>query len=482
MSNPGKILFLNPPLSAAQRYGMLSSAGAVEPPLGLAYLAAVTRKLGLTTTILDAQALGLEIETSVTQILDDNPDFLAITVPSAALSAAAALAGMVKKANPLITVIVGGNHLSALAQKTLQENPCFDVGIIGEGERTLEKLLAVLRVKGDLSSVAGVAFRSGNAIVMSPVCTRIDLLDDLPMPAFDLLPDIGRYYRPAAQSLMYLPSISLVTSRGCPGKCLFCDRKTFGHTIRMHGAEYVADMMEKLYRDFGVRGVVFEDDNFMLSQERLEHLARLIIKRKIRVAWSALSRVDTINRDKIRIAKSCGCWKILYGIESGSQKILDFYQKGITLSQIQKAVQLTKNNGLFSKGFIILGNPLESRQTLQETKRLVMGLPLDDISITYFTPYPGSEIWDQVARYGQFDTMNWDSLTCFDPVFIPHGLSKNEICDFQTEIYRAFYSRPSVIFSYVRRLRSLPQITALYKSYRSFNEHLKIHPDAATNN
>ena len=415
------------------------------------------------------------VKESVKHIIEANPDILAITFPSVGLASAVQMAFMIKQEKPLITIIVGGSHFSALPEKTLQENTCFDIGIIGEGERTLERLLFALKFGDDLFSIEGLAFRENNRIVMTAPGTRIEELDELPMPAFDLLPEIARYYRPAAQSIKYLPAVSLVTSRGCPGRCLFCDRKVFGNKIRMHGAEYVADMMEKLHKDFGVRGIHFEDDNFMLSEERLTQLASIIKKRNIRMAWSALSRVDSINERIIKIAKSCGCWQVLFGIESGSQKILDFYKKGITLQQISEAVALARKHAVLTKGFLIIGNPLETLMTLQETKRFVMGLPLDDISVTYFTPYPGSEIWDQVGQYGKFN-LDWEQLTCFDPVFVPRGMSRKEICDFQTEIYKSFYGRPSVVMAYVSRLRSLSQVVELYKGCRALRTHLKRDP------
>ncbi len=470
-----KILFLNPPLSLDHRYGSLSAAGAAEPPLGLAYLAAVTRKNGFNTGILDAQALGLGVEGTFDLIVKEQPDFLAITLSAVSLTGAVRLASMIKEKEPRTIIIVGGNHFSALPEETLRENGCFDIGVVGEGEKSLEKLLLAIVAVRPLSAVEGIAFRSKDKVILTAPVEHVEKLDDLPMPAFDLLPDIARYYRPAAQSIKYLPAVSLVTSRGCPGRCLFCDKKTFGKNIRMHGAEYVVDMMEKLNKDHGVKGIIFEDDNFMLSEERLSELAKEIRRRKVRVAWSALSRVDTITDEKIRIAKSCGCWQILFGIESGSQKILDFYKKGITLAQIRKAVALAKKHRVYTKGFFIVGNPLESRETLLATRNLVMELPLDDISMTYFTPYPGSEIWDQVDRYGTFDKA-WDRLSCFDPVFIPWGMSRDEICDFQMATYREFYAQVRVITSYVRRLRSFSQAVMLLRSFWSFREHLRGEP------
>lgn len=472
MQNKKNIVFLNPPLNLNGRYGILSQAGAVEPPLGLAYLAATIRESKLETKIIDAQALGLGIEETVRIILSESPDFLAVTLPTVALNNAVRLCRKVKQINPSIIVIAGGNHFSALPQETLRENPCFDLGVIGEGEETLKILLDKLLNSGSLHEVPGIAFRCKGEIIVNAPSQRIRNLDQLPMPAFDLLPQLSRYYRPVAQSIKYLPAVSLVTSRGCLGKCTFCDRKTFGNEISSHSAEYIADMLEKLSKDFGIKGIIFEDDNFMLSEDRLACLAKLINKRKIKVSWAAMSRIDTISVEKLKLAKSCGCWQVLYGIESGSQKILNSFHKGITVSEIKKTVVLTKKSGLSVKGFFVIGSFLETRETLEETRKLIMELPFNDVSVTYFTPYPGAEVWGNITDFGSFN-QNWDKLTCFDLVLIPQGLNKEEIISYQSRVYKDFYSRIKIIYSYLMRLRSFSQFRILYRSYLSLKKQVR---------
>ncbi|MFB0563993.1 MAG: ChbG/HpnK family deacetylase [Candidatus Lokiarchaeia archaeon] len=463
-----KILFLNPPLTPAQRYGLLSQAGAVEPPLGLAYLAAVTRNMGYKTTIVDAETLNLNVEDCLKLILNEKPDFLGITITTPLLPNVSKVAFMVKEKMPTVKIIVGGCHFSSLPAETMHENPSFDIGVIGEGERTIEELLKTLSDGGKLSSVRGIVFRDNGQLIITSGRERIKNLDELPMPAFDLLPELKRYYRTTTQSIKYLPTTSLVTSRGCTGHCTFCDKRTFGNEIRAHSAEYVADMMERLSKDFDIRGIIFEEDNFMLSEKRLSNLTRLIKKRKIKLALSVLSRIDTITEKKLRIVKSGGCWQVLYGIESGSQKILDFYKKGITTEQIKEAVYTTKKCGIYVKGLFIWGNPLETKETLQETRALIMNMPLDDISLTFFTPYPGAEIWESIDNYGTC-IKDWDRLTCFDIVFIPDGMTEKEICDSQAETLKEFYKQPRVLWSYLGRLRSFSQIRELYRSWRALS-------------
>lgn len=472
MDGAKKILFVNPPLTTNQRYGLLSQAGALEPPLGLTYLAAVTRKMGIQTAILDAQALKFDLEKSLDFIKKERPGFLAITMTTMLLESASALASSVKASVPGITIIAGGCHLSALAEETMRDNTAFDIGIIGEGEKTIEELVNVLIRGGDLLSVKGIVFRDNAKLMVNPVRERIKDLDQLPMPAFDLLPELKTHYRSATQSIRCLPTISLVTSRGCSGRCTFCDRNVFGNEIRMHSAAYIVEMIELLKKKFHIRGLVFEDDNFFLSRSRLSQMADLLKRRRINMPWAALSRVDTISSEKLDIAKSCGCWQILYGVESGSQEILDSYHKGITLDQIRQAVALTKKHRIYTKGFFIWGNPLETAKTLEETREFIISVPFDDISLTFFTPYPGADVWKNIEDFGKCKK-NFGQLNCFNMVFLPHGISKNELLSSQIDILSRFYSRPRIYYSYLSRIRSFGQIRQLYKSWRALAEYVK---------
>ncbi len=467
-----KTLFVNPPVSANQRYGILSQAGAVEPPLGLASLAATARKMGFETSLLDAAALGYGLEETAVAICEKNPSLLGITLTTVSVKTSSALAKKLKEKLPGITIIIGGPHFTALPEKTLLENAAFDIGVLGEGERTLEALLRALREGASLTSVQGIVFKADGKLLRTPSRDRIRDLDELPFPAFDLLPRLDRYYRVPTQSIKEMPCVSLVTSRGCPGRCVFCDRAIFGNQVRLHSAAYVAEMMLLLQKEYGIRGIFFEDDNFLLSEERLEELSRLIRKKNIRIAWSALSRIDIITENRLKIAKQSGCWQILYGIESGSQPILDFYDKGITLDEIRIKIRLTQKQGFSTKGFFMLGNPLETAETLKQTADFIKSLGLDDISLTYFTPYPGSEVWNRIHEFGTLDT-EWDRFSCFDPVFIPAGLSKEQIVAAHRSILKDFYSSPRVYWSYLKRIRSLNQVREFYRSWKAVSAHTR---------
>ena len=193
------------------------------------------------------------------------------------------------------------------------------------------------------------------------------------------------------------------------------------------------------------------------------------------MTWSCTSRVDIADGETLRLAKRLGCWQVLYGVESGSQRILDFYDKRITAAQSARALELTKDAGLQTKGFIIIGNPLETLETLEETRNFIMRAALDDISITYFTPYPGAAVWSVCGEYGAFDR-DWRKLSCFEIVFIPKGLSRALLEEYQRKIFKEFYFRPRILLGYLRRIKTRRHLADLVGSGLALAKHVFLNP------
>jgi anaerobic magnesium-protoporphyrin IX monomethyl ester cyclase len=458
------IVFVHPPLSLQKRYGTLAQAGYTEPPFGLCYLAAVTRQKGLKTSIVDAEALNLDFPATMDAIMSTSPDYVGITITTQLVVSAATVATEIKKRNPKIVVIVGGAHITALPKETLQEYLCFDFGVVGEGEHTLSEFLDALEKGDDLNKVDGLAIRQVDGTVrLTGKRAPIKDLDTLPFPAFDLLPRMGDYYRVATQSVNRLPALSLITSRGCTGKCTFCDSSIHGHVPRAHGAEYVAKLMTVLHKEYGAKSIFFDDDNFLIFKPRLKKLVEILKNQKLDISWACMGRVNMVDTELLELAKSGGCWQVMYGIETASQPLLDFYQKGITPDQVEKAVKITKKVGLKTKGFIMFGNPMETKDTIKMTIDFIKRINLDDVSISFFTPFPGTAIYNEVDKYGKFDK-DWTKMSCFDVVFVPNDLTETELRKAVKTAYRQFYFRPRIIFSYLTRLTSFAQFKALLSS------------------
>ena len=214
------------------------------------------------------------------------------------------------------------------------------------------------------------------------------------------------------------------------------------------------DIIRELSVRYGIKSIMFEDDIFVLYKDRLYELLSMLGREKNDLRWACNAKVGMVEEKLLQEMKKAGCWQILYGIESGSQKILDFLNKNITLEQIEDTIQITKRAGILTKGFIMFGNPQETKETLQETIDFISRIDMDDISITYFTPYPGSEVFSTIEDYGQLDK-DWSKMNCFNPVFLPRGLDKTGLEDLLKRAYKKFYFRKKIMLSHLENIKGL---------------------------
>lgn len=446
------IVFINPPLSLQERYGAMAKGGRNAPPLGLCSLAAVVREKGYPTYIIDAPTSGYDFKEVVRKVSEIAPRYVGITASTAAIRSAARLARELKRSSSGVVILVGGPHVTALPKETLKESSEFDFGVVGEGENALIDFLSAYGSKSKgLEMVKGLVFRRGKTVVVNARGHYIKNLDDLPIPAWDLLPALGRYYRSSPQSFDRLPSTSFVTSRGCPNQCTFCDRGVFGNYLRGFSPEYVIRVLRILVHQYGIKHILFDDDTFTILKKRLEKICRLIIEEKMDLTWTCLARVDSVDEGILQLMKKAGCWQILYGIESGDQQVLDQLQKGITLEGIRKAILLTHKVGIRSKGFFILGTPFETKMTVEKTIKFMKQISLDDFHMTFFTPFPGTEIYKTQIKDGGICKERWSAMNEWEPVYVPSGFEYDELISFSKRAFREFYFRPSIVLSYLRR-------------------------------
>jgi len=463
------ILLTNAPYCLEERYGKLAPLGATLPNLGLLMLGAALRKAGNRVRIIDASAQGLSYENVVAEIKKSRPDFIGLTSVTPAIIKTAKLAGMIKEVCPSTRIIIGGPHFTAVPEQTLAGNPCFDYGVLGEGEETIVELVEALSSGKTPSSVPGVVFREEDKIHFVSRRKPIDNLDALPFPAWDLLDGFPSKYRPAIFKYKRLPSAHIVSARGCPNKCVFCDTSIFGHKVRFHSAEYVLDMVDYLTKDFKIKEIIFEDDQFIINKSRLEKICNGFLERGSGIAWACSGRINSIKDfELLKLMKRSGCWQINYGIESGNQAILDFMKKGITLDQVEKAVKLTRKAGILSKGYFILGFPHETVETLNDTIEFAKRVPLNDISAFMLTPYPGSEVYDIAKVYGTFE-QDVEKMNLLDVVYVPEGLSREVLLCYQKRFMKEFYLRPGIIADYCKKIIGNPgNLVNLLKAFRGF--------------
>jgi len=463
-----KVILVNPPLSLEERYGKLAKGGTSLPPLGLTILAAVIRKNKIPVEILDAAVLNLSYEDTLKRIINEDPGYVGLTASTVSIHKAAKVAKDLKEVRPNITTLIGGPHLTAVPEETIKLFPQFDVGVVGEGERSVIELLNALENREDLSKVKGLIYRKDDQIINTGGAELLSDLDQLPIDAFDLLPEFPQLYKSSVHKLGRLPTTSLVTSRGCPYLCRFCDNSMFGRKVRAYSSKKLLEIVKHLIDNYGIKDVFFNDDNFVMLKKRTTEFCEAIHRDNIDLTWGCYGRIDNIKDEGfLQMMKDAGCWRISFGMESGSQDILDFYRKNETLEQMERVAALTRKVGIKSKGFFMMGNFLETKETLQKTIDFAKRIKIDDFHVTFLTPFPGSEIYDLADDYGTFDK-DWTKMNMWSPVFIPKGLNQEMLEKYKKKAILGFYLRPRMIWSYLRRMNTKAGLVTVFRLFLTF--------------
>ncbi len=459
-----RVVLVNPPMHIKEVYGKFSEWGGASPPTGLCYLAAYLRKHNYDVSIIDGEALRLSCQETVNEILKHQPDLVGISCKTLWVINAGKIARTIKEANHNITVIAGGHHVTSLPKQSLEEFPGFDAIVIGEGEITVLDYINTINAKTDLSNVQGLAYRDGYEIKVNPRREDTLNINQLDKPAFDLLPAIATHYNPSLANVKKLPAFPLITSRGCPFKCAFCDRNVFGNATRIPPAEYTFSIIEDLYYNYGISDLLFDDDNIMINKKIFLKLMKLIRESDMNLSFSCQARVNSIDEESLKILKDSGCWQLMFGIESGSQRILNAMKKGTKLHQIKNAISLCRKVGIKTFGMFIIGYPTETIETLQETVAFITAIKLDDIACFLFTPLPGSDIYDNIEKYGQYEKQ-WNKGNSFEhSLFIPEGLDEKTLKEYVNLCNKACYSNFHQIIRFPTRFTSIAHIRATLQS------------------
>ena len=464
-----RVAFVVPPLLREVIYGDwdLSEVDGVSPPLGLLSLAAVIREEGCIPTIHDGYLLRISLDELLDRVLATRPDVVGVTTMTISYASAKAFVRKLKAAEPTIPVILGGVHITALPEETMADLPEVDFGVIREGEATIVELLEAIKDGGDMSKVNGILYRSDSRVVRTDERVFIKDMDAWPFPAWDILEGFPDEYKLSIVGTTEGRSTSLITSRGCPGKCAFCDVGGVGGKIRFFSADYVIRMLDYLISEYNIRDFLFYDDNFVTLKARTLQICEEIIRRGWKIRWSCCARVDMVKEDTLRMMKKAGCWQIEYGIESGSQKILDLMNKRIRLEQIESTLTMTKRVGIETRGNFIFGYLGETKETIEESIRFALRLDLDYFQQTFLTPYPGSNIYEVAERYGKVDK-DFERMNNFAINFVPDGMTEEELWRYSRRAFRAFYFRPKIVLRQLARIRTLPDVARLLRSFLAF--------------
>jgi len=434
------------------------------PPLSLMYIAAVLENNNIEVKIIDNY---LKKNIDIYNILKkEKPNIVGISTTTPTYGNTIKICNKIKKFFPRIITVIGGPHVSALPEESIAPK-AIDIGLVGEGEITFLKLVQELeKNKPKLENIEGLVFKEKNIVIRTKVRQLIKDLDSIPFPARHLVPPL-REYKSTPASYKKLPVGILVSSRGCPMSCTFCDNATFGSRCRFRSPKNVLDEVEELIEKFGAREIKFFDDNFTLNKKLLFEICDEFKKRKIDIEWSCLTKATLVSKEILQKMKSAGCWQVLFGLESGDSKILRTLKKGLTLEQSESAVKLAKEVGLSVRADFLMGLPGETLETMKKTLEFAKKVNPSFAHFNKFTPYPGTEIYKQLIKQGyKFDFNKSSSqLNHSQGLYSPKGISKEELGKFIDKSYKEFYLRPKFILN---RLKEINDLQSLLRDIKGF--------------
>lgn len=463
---PQTVVFVEPPYVCWDRARDRVREGEEDlPGIGTLTLAAVVRAEGHRVSVVDGKRTGTPVEEVARRVAAAAPDHVGIAATTISIHNAGRIATRVKELVPGAVVTVGGPHVSAIPERTLAMFPGFDYGVVGEGERSYPALIARAAEGGNPRDVPGLVWRDGDQIHANPRAPYLDgdELDRLPEPAWDLVPGFPLRFQPNVFNYRATPVATVVTSRGCPFSCTFCDRSTSGRKGRFHGVDYVVALCRRL-EQAGVHHILFYDDLFTVSRRRVEELCERFLSEGFRFTWSCNSHPNLLDAEHLRLMRRAGCWQIAYGIESGSQRILDLVKHEVRIPRMLETLRTTRAAGIRAKGLLMMAHPTEDETSLRETVSFLRQAPLDLAQITKFTPYPGTPSYATIRERGRFDE-DWERMNAMNWVFVPHGLTSEVLERWFRRAYRAFYSRGDVLLGLARTVAGEPRYLRRVATY-----------------
>ncbi|HOT91978.1 MAG TPA: radical SAM protein [Anaerolineae bacterium] len=458
-----KVLLINPP-SEQELIGnnpaIIEEERGHNPPLGLLYVAAYLESHAAQeheVAIIDAQVEELSYAQLAERIEQYAPDIVGLTAMTFTLLDVIHTIQVVKAHAPHARVVVGGPHAHLYPEETLNL-PGVDFVVVGEGEEVFHQLVQHIDHPEDLMKVHGLVFRHEGQIVKTAYAGLIQDLDSLPFPARHLTP----YKKYSSLLARRNPITTMFTSRGCPFRCAFCDRPHLGKRFRARSPKNVVDEMAACV-NMGIYEFLIYDDTFTVDRKRVLGICEEIQQRKLDIGWDIRARVDTVDEHLLKTLRAAGCERIHYGVEAGTEKILKVLNKGITLTQVQNVFKWTKQAGIETLAYFMIGSPTETREDILQTIRFAERLDPDYVHITILTPFPGTQIYFDGLAQGVFTEDFWQKFAAnptpdFVPRYWEQELSTDELITILNQAYKRFYLRPRYVWKRLTRVRSLREL------------------------
>lgn len=467
-----KVLVTNPPWPG-EGYGARSDVRwphkrtdkYLEYPIYLAYMVAVLEEAGVEVGFIDGVMEEMSIADFSRAVSSIRPDLVVIECSTPSIDYDLETARAVKDSVDGTSVALIGSHATFFHEEILSDNPAVDAICRGEAEMTVKELALSLSSGDDLRQVKSLSYREGEEVRVNPVRPLIQDLDSLPFPARHIVRHDG--YRAAIYS-GDCPT-AMVSSRGCPHHCIYClwPETLYGHKFRARSAANVVDEMEHVVRDYGVDEIYFDDDCLTLSKKRVLEMCRLLLKRDVGVKWIVQSRVDTVDREVLTAMKEAGCHYILFGVESGSPRMLEIMKKRISLERVRQAFKDCRELGIRTQAFFLFGVPGETQETVEETIEFAKEIGADSTQFAIVVPHPGTELYETCMEHGWLVYDGWEDFAAENSLIETDHLTREEVEEARIRAYRRYYFRPGLVAKSLLGVRSFRDIKRLFRGGRS---------------
>jgi len=455
-----RILLINPAMNL-ETLGKFQGLLEPMPVIGLAYIAAVLEQEGHRVQAIDQFTYNMSVAAMMEQVVAFRPDVLGIGMLTPSAPVSLEIADQTRRLVPECRIVVGNVHADIFYTDILTKS-AVDFVVHGEGEYTIRDLVRALESGDtDFASIQGISYVGSDGEVHKTAARPvIEDLDALPYPAWHLFPYTRYGLLPFAD--VARPVLSMTGSRGCPYRCEFCSLLYTGSNYRKRDPIKIVDEYEYLHERYGVKQIGFVDPIFPLNKKILFQFCEEIMRRGLqkKLVWLSETRVDRLDRESLRIMRASGCRRILLGIESGVDLLLENVNKTFTTETTRQAVRLMREEGIESVGLFMIGLPGETEEMTRQTIDFAKSLDLDFAKFAITVPFPGSQMFEDLRREGRLDREDWENWTTFQPdpakmIFVPRDTSPEFLIKMQRQALREFFLRPKMIYRHLFEIRTI---------------------------
>jgi radical SAM superfamily enzyme YgiQ (UPF0313 family) len=420
---------------------------ALRPPIDLLYAAGSFEAAGCEVRLKDYPGEELGWGDLENELREFDPQLILLSITTPSLARDLEAAALAKRVKPGILTVAKGAHFNTLDEDALHRYANLDMVLRGEFEPACRSLAQGV----PWEQIPGLTYREADGrIVRTADPGYIEELDSLPYPARHLAHN-ALYVRPDTGEIQ----TTIVTNRGCPFSCIYClANQVGGRRNRMRSVENILGEIEQCVERYGIRSFLFRSDTFTANRQWVIDLCRQIRERNLDIAWVCNSRVDTLDAELLAEMKAAHCWMIAFGIESGSEEMLRHIGKKADLDTACRTLSLTRQAGIASSVYFMVGFPWETRQTLQANERFARELDPDFLEVFYPYPFPGTQLHQEVVRLGLVPRGEIPRQAYDRPAMAGLNLSREELAEARGRLLRSFYLRPRVIWRTLRRVRS----------------------------